>query len=79
MPALGVAAGALGVAEACLEACVQFARTRRQFGQRLGDFEMLQGVIARFQGVRKATVLIDPTNERRIGSQSVTRRVHAKP
>jgi hypothetical protein len=43
---LGVAAGALGVAEACLEACVQFARTRRQFGQRLGDFEMLQGVIA---------------------------------
>jgi butyryl-CoA dehydrogenase len=43
---LGVAAGALGVAAACLEACVDFARTRRQFGQRLGDFEMIQGVIA---------------------------------
>lgn len=43
---LGVAAGAVGVAQACLEACVAFARTRRQFGQRLGDFEMIQSVIA---------------------------------
>lgn len=43
---LGVAAGALGVAQACLDACVEFARTRRQFGKRIGDFEMIQGVIA---------------------------------
>ena len=43
---LGVAAGALGVGQACLEACVDFARSRRQFGQRLGDFEMIQAVIA---------------------------------
>lgn len=43
---LGVAAGALGVAQACLEASVEFARTRRQFGQRIGDFEMIQSVIA---------------------------------
>jgi butyryl-CoA dehydrogenase len=43
---LGVAAGALGVGQACLDACVDFARTRRQFGQRLGDFEMIQAVIA---------------------------------
>lgn len=43
---LGVAAGALGVAQACLDACVDFARTRRQFGQRIGDFEMVQQVIA---------------------------------
>jgi alkylation response protein AidB-like acyl-CoA dehydrogenase len=43
---LGVAAGAVGVAQACLEACVDFARTRRQFGQRIGDFEMIQSVIA---------------------------------
>ncbi|HJW84886.1 MAG TPA: acyl-CoA dehydrogenase family protein, partial [Anaerolineae bacterium] len=43
---LGVAAGALGVAQACLDACVAFARTRRQFGQRIGDFEMIQSVIA---------------------------------
>ncbi len=43
---LGVAAGALGVAQACLDACVEFAQTRRQFGQRIGNFEMIQSTIA---------------------------------
>jgi alkylation response protein AidB-like acyl-CoA dehydrogenase len=43
---LGVAAGALGVAQACLNACVDFARQRRQFGQRIGDFQMIQATIA---------------------------------
>lgn len=43
---LGVSAGALGVAQACLDASVAFARSRRQFGQRIGDFEMIQAVIA---------------------------------
>jgi alkylation response protein AidB-like acyl-CoA dehydrogenase len=43
---MGVAAGALGVGQACLDACVDFARTRRQFGQRIGDFQMIQSAIA---------------------------------
>jgi hypothetical protein len=43
---LGVAAGAVGVGQACLDACVAFARTRRQFGQRIGDFQMIQAAIA---------------------------------
>lgn len=43
---LGVAAGALGVAQACLDASVAFARERRQFGQRIGDFEMIQAAVA---------------------------------
>ncbi len=43
---LGVAAGAVGIAQACLDASVDFARTRRQFGQRIGDFQMIQAVIA---------------------------------
>jgi alkylation response protein AidB-like acyl-CoA dehydrogenase len=43
---LGVAAGALGVAQACLDACVDFARVRRQFGKRLGDFGMIRSTIA---------------------------------
>lgn len=43
---LGVAAGAVGVAQACLDACVDFARSRRQFGQRIGDFQMIQATIA---------------------------------
>lgn len=43
---LGVAAGAVGVGQACLDACVAFARERRQFGKRIGDFEMIQATLA---------------------------------
>jgi alkylation response protein AidB-like acyl-CoA dehydrogenase len=43
---LGVAAGAVGVAQACLDACVAFTTQRRQFGQRLADFEMIQADLA---------------------------------
>ncbi|HJT58533.1 MAG TPA: acyl-CoA dehydrogenase family protein [Ktedonobacteraceae bacterium] len=43
---LGVAAGAVGVAQACLDACVAYARERRQFGQRIADFEMIQATLA---------------------------------
>jgi alkylation response protein AidB-like acyl-CoA dehydrogenase len=43
---LGVAAGALGVAQACLDACVEFTRGRRQFGKRIADFEMIQANLA---------------------------------
>ncbi|HEY7342317.1 MAG TPA: acyl-CoA dehydrogenase family protein [Ktedonobacterales bacterium] len=43
---LGVAAGAVGIGQGCLDACVQWARERRQFGRRLGDFQMVQATIA---------------------------------
>ncbi|HMQ31933.1 MAG TPA: acyl-CoA dehydrogenase family protein [Chloroflexaceae bacterium] len=43
---IGVAAGAVGVAQACLDACVGFARERRQFGRRIGDFQMIQAQLA---------------------------------
>ncbi|MBO0794264.1 MAG: acyl-CoA dehydrogenase family protein [Ktedonobacteraceae bacterium] len=43
---LGVAAGAVGVAQACLDACVDFTRQRQQFGQRLADFQMVQATLA---------------------------------
>ena len=43
---LGVAAGALGVLQACLDASVDFARKRRQFGRRIGDFQMIQAALA---------------------------------
>jgi butyryl-CoA dehydrogenase len=43
---LGVAAGALGVAQACLDASIDFARKRRQFGQRIADFQMIQATLA---------------------------------
>ena len=43
---IGVAAGAVGVHRACLEASVAFARSRRQFGKPIGDFQMVQKTIA---------------------------------
>ena len=43
---LGVAAGALGVAQACLDACLDFTRKRRQFGRRIADFQMIQATWA---------------------------------
>ena len=43
---LGVAAGALGVAQACLDACINYAKQRRQFGKRIADFEMIQATLA---------------------------------
>ena len=43
---LGVAAGAVGVAQACLDACIAYAMQRRQFGQRIADFEMIQATLA---------------------------------
>ncbi len=43
---LGVAAGAVGVGQACLDACIAFAKQRRQFGQRIADFQMIQAALA---------------------------------
>lgn len=56
---LGVAAGALGVAQACLDASVEFARSRRQFGKRIGDFEMIQSSLAQMASeVQAARMLV---------------------
>lgn len=43
---LGVAAGAVGLLQACLDLVTDFARSRRQFGKRIGDFQMVQERIA---------------------------------
>ena len=43
---LGVAAGALGIAQACLDACIDFTKQRHQFGQRIADFQMTQASLA---------------------------------
>ncbi len=43
---LGCAAGALGVAQACIDAVLQYANERQQFGQPIGKFQMVQDMIA---------------------------------
>ena len=56
---LGVAAGAVGVGQACLDACIDFARKRHQFGQRIADFQMIQAALADMaSGVEAARLLV---------------------
>ena len=43
---LGVAAGAVGVAQACLDACVAYSKERRQFGKRIADFQQIGATLA---------------------------------
>jgi alkylation response protein AidB-like acyl-CoA dehydrogenase len=43
---IGIAAQALGIAEAAYEACVEYAREREAFGQKIGEFQMIQQKLA---------------------------------
>ena len=43
---IGVAAGAVGIAQACLDASIAYTTQRRQFNQRVADFEMVQATLA---------------------------------
>ncbi len=41
-----LAAGPLGIMQACLDVAVPYTHERRQFGQAIGEFQMMQGKIA---------------------------------
>ena len=43
---IGIAAQALGIAEAAYEASVEYAREREAFGQKIGQFQMIQQKLA---------------------------------
>ncbi len=56
---IGVAAGAVGIAQACLDASVAYTTQRRQFNQRIADFEMVQATLADMAaGVEAARLLV---------------------
>jgi hypothetical protein len=48
----GVAAMALGMIEQCLELCVQYSKDRVQFGQPIGEFQLIQDKLARMEVAR---------------------------
>ncbi|HEV7761806.1 MAG TPA: acyl-CoA dehydrogenase family protein [Acidimicrobiales bacterium] len=48
----GVAAMALGIISQCLELCVAYARDRVQFGQPIGEFQLIQEKLARMEVAR---------------------------
>ena len=47
-----VAAMALGIVERCLELSQEYARTRVQFGKRIGDFQLIQLKLAKMEVAR---------------------------
>ena len=53
-----VACGCVGIAQACLDACLQYTSKRKQFGALLRDHQLVQRMIARMAaGVKAARLL----------------------
>jgi alkylation response protein AidB-like acyl-CoA dehydrogenase len=48
----GVAAMALGIIEQCLGLCIDYAKNRVQFGQPIGEFQLIQEKLARMEVAR---------------------------
>ena len=55
---LSAAAGAVGVAQACLDASVKYCRDRKQFGKPIGEFQMNQDMIAQMSAEIEAARLL---------------------
>jgi isovaleryl-CoA dehydrogenase len=47
-----LAAGPLGIMQACLDVVLPYVHERRQFGQAIGEFQLMQGKLARATAVR---------------------------
>jgi alkylation response protein AidB-like acyl-CoA dehydrogenase len=52
MERTGVASMALGITEQCLELCVEYAKTRVQFGRPIGEFQLIQLKLAKMEVAR---------------------------
>ncbi len=50
----GIAAQAVGIAQGALEVATAYARDRRQFGQRIGDFQMVGAMLADMDAATEA-------------------------
>jgi len=55
---LSAAAGAVGLAQACLEASVKYCKERKQFGKSIGEFQMNQDMIAQMSAEIEAARLL---------------------
>ena len=50
----GIAAQAVGIAQGALEVATAYARDRRQFGQRIGDLQMVGAMLADMDAATEA-------------------------
>ncbi len=55
---LSAAAGAVGLSQACLDAVVKYANDRKQFGKKIGEFQMNQDLIAQMSAEIEAARLL---------------------
>jgi glutaryl-CoA dehydrogenase (non-decarboxylating) len=55
---LSAAAGAVGVAQACLDHTLQYCKERKQFGKAIGEFQMNQDMIAQMSAEIEAARLL---------------------
>ena len=46
---LFIAAGAVGMAQSCLDACIKYTKERHQFGKPIASFQLVQEVVARME------------------------------
>ena len=55
---ISVASGAVGLAQACLDASVKYANERVQFGKFIGEYQLVKGVIAEMVSLVEAARLL---------------------
>ncbi|MBU2550853.1 MAG: acyl-CoA dehydrogenase family protein [Proteobacteria bacterium] len=55
---ISVSSGAVGLSQACLDASVEYAMQRVQFGKRIGEFQLVKGVIAEMVSLTEAARLL---------------------
>ncbi|MDQ2724939.1 MAG: acyl-CoA dehydrogenase family protein [Actinomycetota bacterium] len=69
----GVAAMALGIIESCLESSITYAKDRVQFGEPIGNFQLIQDKLARMEVARlNVSNLVYRYVEMSIAGQSLT-------
>lgn len=55
---LSAAAGGVGLAQGCLDACLKYCNERKQFGKPIGEFQMNQDMIAQMSAEIEAARLV---------------------
>ena len=56
---LSAAAGGIGVAQACMDAAIKYAKEREQFGKAIGEFQMNQDMIAQMSSeIEAARIMV---------------------
>ncbi len=55
---LSAAAGGVGLAQACLDAVLKYCKDRKQFGKRIGEFQMNQDMVAQMSAEIEAARLL---------------------